>query len=132
MTRKHIFIHLFLVLIGLVLLAGGMMGWLDEYWSGMGGAIIAVGALRSIRIFRYHSNEDYRSKTDRTNRDERNKFLSTKAWAWAGYLFVLIAGVASILLKIAGQETLMMAASGSLCLLITLYWLSFLVLSRKY
>ena len=55
-----------------------------------------------------------------------------KAWSWSGYLFVMIAAAASIGLKVAGQDQLSIAAGGSVCLLITLYWVSYLFLSRKY
>ena len=64
--------------------------------------------------------------------DERNRFLTGKAWAWAGYLFVLISGVATIALKIAGQDQWSLACSYALCLLLVLYWGSYLVLKRKY
>ena len=47
-------------------------------------------------------------------------------------LFVMIAAVASIMLKLAGREDLMKAASGSVCLIIILYWVSYVVLKGKY
>ena len=65
-------------------------------------------------------------------KDERNHFIRNKAWAWAGYLFVMIMAVATIVFKIVGQETLMMAASSSVCLVLTLFWVSYLILKRKY
>jgi len=132
MSKKHVFKSLFWVLLGSVLLICGCLELLDSYWSGMGGAFLAVGILQLIRIFRYESNEEYRSKVERSNKDERNKFISGKAWAWAGYLFVLIAAVGSILLKFAGREDLMQMAAGSACLIMVLYWLSYLYLQKKY
>ena len=39
---------------------------------------------------------------------------------------------ATIALKLAGREDLMMMASGSVCLMILLYWGSYLVLRRKF
>ena len=120
------------VVLGAVLLALGIMEVVDEFWSGMGGALIVVGILQVVRFFRYRNNEEYRQKAEIANKDERNHFIRNKAWAWSGYLFVLISAVATIALKIAGQDTLSFAASMALCLLLVLYWISFLVLSKKY
>ena len=64
--------------------------------------------------------------------DERNKYIRLKAWSWAGYLFVMIAAVGSIVFKLMGREDLMMMASGCVCLMICFYWVSFLLLRRKY
>ena len=132
MSNKRMFLSLFWILLGAALLICGSAGLLDEYWSGMGGGLLGVGIVQTIRNFRYRSNADYRDKIDRANKDERNKFLSTKAWSWAGYFFVMIAAVSSILLKIAGRDDLMQMAAGSVCLILVLYWLCFLYLRRKY
>ena len=120
------------VVLGAVLLALGIMEVVDEFWSGMGGALIVVGILQVVRFFRYRNSEEYRERAEIANKDERNQFIRNKAWAWSGYLFVLISAVATIALKIAGQDTLSFAASMALCLLLVLYWVSFLVLSKKY
>lgn len=64
--------------------------------------------------------------------DERNHFIRNKAWAWAGYLFVLIAAVCSIAFKLLGQELLSMAAGFAVSILVLLYWVCYLVLKKKY
>lgn len=120
------------VVLGAVLFALGMLEMVDEFWSGMGGALVVVGVLQIVRFFLYRNNEEYREKAEVAAKDERNHYLRNKAWAWSGYLFVLIAAVAVIAFKIAGQDTLSFAASMAMCLLLVLYWVSFLVLSKKY
>ncbi len=120
------------IVIGLALLAGYFANLVDEFWSGMGAALIVVGVLFLIRQIRYKTNETYRDSVDVEVNDERNKYLSMKAWSWAGYLFVILAAVAAIVLKILGQEELVYIASGSVCLIVVLYWLSYVVLRRKY
>ena len=120
------------VVLGAVLLTLGIMEVVDEFWSGMGGALIVVGILQVVRFFRYRNSEEYRERAEIASKDERNQFIRNKAWAWSGYLFVLIAAVATIAFKVAGQDTLSFAASMALCLLLVLYWVSFLILSRKY
>ena len=65
-------------------------------------------------------------------KDERNAFLRNKAWAWAGYLFVLFSAVASIVLKIVGHDILSMGASWAVCLIILFYWGAYMILRKKY
>ena len=64
--------------------------------------------------------------------DERNRFIRNKAWAWAGYLFVIITAVAVIVLHAMGQEQLGRMAACAECLLLVLYWISYLILRKKY
>ena len=120
------------ILIGIVLNVLCHFHVVDEFWSGMGVSLGVIGVLRLIGQIRYRTNSEYKEQTDTKNSDERNRFLRNKAWAWAGYLFVLICGVSVIVLKIMGRDDLMLMASYSVCLLIVLYWLSYLVLSKKY
>lgn len=129
---RRMYLSIFWVLLGAALFICSALGMVDSYWSGMGGGFLAVGIIQLIRHIRYRKNEEYREAVDVAVSDERNRFLTGKAWAWAGYLFVLISGVATIALKIAGQDQWSLAASFALCLLLVLYWGSYLVLKRKY
>ena len=129
---RRMYLSLFWILVGAALFVCGAMEWIDSYWSGMGGGFLAVGILQTVRHIRYRKNEDYREKVDVASNDERNRFLTGKAWAWAGYLFVLVSGVATIALKVMGQDQWSLAASYALCQLLVLYWGSYLVLKRKY
>ncbi|MBE6964392.1 MAG: hypothetical protein E7443_07405 [Ruminococcaceae bacterium] len=129
---NRIFLSIFWIVLGIVLCACHFAGLIEEYWSGMGFAFIVVGILQVVRQIRYRTNKDYQEKFDTEVHDERNHFLRNKAWAWAGYLFVLIAAVSAIVFKLLDMETCMMMASGSVCLLMVLYWVSFLILRKKY
>ena len=131
-TRYPLPMALLWLVLGSVLILCGIFEVVDSYWSGMGGGLLGAGIVQLIRSLRYKSDPEYQAKADRANKDERNKFLAAQAWSWAGYLFVMIAAVGSILFKLADREDLMMLSSGSVCLILILYWLSWLYLSRKY
>ena len=120
------------MILGVVLMVLGTREIVDSYWSGMGGGLIGVGVVRAIRMLRYSKDEAYRESVEIEETDERNRFIRNKAWACAGYLFVLMAAVASIGFKLLGQELLSMAAGLAVCMLCLLYWGSFLVLKKKY
>jgi len=126
------FISIFWIILGSILCACHAFRLIEEYWSSMGFALIIVGILQVIRQIRYRTNKEYQEKMDIEAEDERNKFIANKAWAWAGYLFVLIAASATIVFKLIDREDLMMLASGSVCLIMVLYWGSYMYLKKKY
>ncbi len=132
MKERKYWISIIYIIIGVILIGLGCFEIVDEFWSGMGSALLVIGALQLIRRYRFNKNEAYREKIEIEEKDERNHFIRNKAWAWAGYLYVMIMAVATIVFKIAGQETLSMAASGGVCLVLILFWVSYLILKRKY
>ena len=132
MNGKRIAAQILCAMLGGVLLVLGCFEVVDSFWSGMGTALMVVGALRLIRAYRFTKDASYREKVEIETGDERNRYLRGKAWAWAGYLFILIAAVAVIALKVAGQELLSMAASGAMCLMLVLYWGAYFLLRKKY
>ena len=130
-TRRMILPVIYIAL-GILLWGLGFAEVVDEFWSGMGGALLIVGVLRIVRIIRFEKDESYREKAEIEASDERNQFIRNKAWAWTGYLFILIAASLVIILKIIGQELLSYAASMAVCLMLILYWISFWILKKKY
>lgn len=120
------------LILGAVLVVLSIAGVTDEFWSGMGSALLVVGAARLLRSHRLKKNASYREKMEIAETDERLHFIRNKAWAWAGYLFILIGAVSVILFKILGQELLSLAVSGAVCLMLVLYWMCFLILKKKY
>ena len=130
--ERRIVAYVLYIVLGAVLVGLGILEILDSFWSGMGGALIVVGAIRIVQMVRYSKDKGYQEKMDTALKDERNQFIRNKAWAWSGYMFVIIAAVATIVFRLMGQELLSMAASFAICILLVLYWVSYVVLNRKY
>ena len=126
-----IFAIIWLVL-GLPLIGLSIAGLVDSFWSGMGSALVVIGACRLLRAHRLNKNEEYREKMETYATDERIHFLRTKAWSWAGYLFIICSAISVIVFKILGQDLLSQAASWSVCLMLVLYWVSYFILKKKY
>ena len=135
-TNRNIIIRAVLAALYFIIGAGiGIYGEfvpIDSYWSGLGVALVVVGALQMIRIIRYNTSPKYKEETDTAVQDERNRFIRNKAWAWTGYLFIFAAAIATIVFKLLGQETLMFFCSGSVCLILVIYWISYFILNNKY
>ena len=130
--NKRIYLSIFWILIGAVLFGLGNFDIIDSFWGGMGSGLIAVGIVQTARWVRYRSNSEFREKFDRSANDERNRFLSNKAWAWAGYISVLTGAVGVIVFKVMGKDELSLFCSMAVCLLLVLYWVCYFVLNRKY
>ena len=130
--ETRILVSILWVILGGILVGLSFAGITDEYWSGMGSALLTVGILQLLRWNRLRKNAAYREKMEIAENDERNHFIRGKAWAWAGYLFILIAAVASIVLRVLHQDVLSLAASYAVCLMLILYWVSYMVLRKKY
>lgn len=131
-NKKTIIISIIYIIIGLCLIILSLFNHLDSYWSGMGGALTAVGSIRIIHHYRYNNNKTFRENYNIELNDERNKFIKHKAWCYAGYLFVLIAAFFSFVFKLFNHDLLSIISGLSVCIIITLYWISYLILKKKY
>ena len=131
MKKKDI-IGVIWLLLGIVLTVLSCLETLDEFWSGMGAALLVIGVVRLLRGYRLSKSETYREAREVAETDERFHFIRNKAWAWAGYLFIIICALGTIVLRLLGQDLLSLVCSGAVCLMLVLFWISFFVLKKKY
>ena len=131
MDKKNIY-PIVLIAAGLTLFGLGFAEIVDEFWSGMGSALLVMGIIRLLRFYRLKKNKSYQEKVETAVTDERNQFIRMKAWSWAGYLFSIVSALGTIIFKILGQDLLCQVASGAVCLMLVLYWISYFVLKKKY
>ena len=132
MKKKDIILGLVWLLLGIVMTVLCYLETLDEFWSGMGSALMVIGIVRLLRGYRLSKSETYREKREVIETDERFHFIRNKAWAWAGYLFIIICALSTIVFKVLGQDLLCVAFGGAVCLLLVLFWVFFFILKRKY
>lgn len=129
---KRIILSITWGVIGTILICLGVAEKIDAFWSGAGSGLLVVCIMQLLRFYRINKDEEYREKKEIELRDERNRFIRNKAWAWSGYLFVMISSVSCIVFKLIGQDLLSIATSGSACLVLVLFWVSYAILKRKY
>lgn len=129
---RKVVISMIWLVIGIPLMILGLMEVVDEFWNGMGFSLAIIGTLQLLKNHRFQKNEVYREKVEIAENDERNHFIRGKAWAWSGYLFIIISGVLSIVFKVIGQDLLCLVSCYAVCLIMVLYWFSYMVLKRKY
>ena len=132
-NNKRLALSIFWMVLGIVLIILNMTDVLDQsIYSGMGSVLTVVGFFQAMRNLRYRKDKDYREKIDTELGDERNSFLRMKSWAWTGYIVVLAEGIGVVIAMITGQELLCRVLSWSVCLIVGVYWITYMVLSRKY
>ena len=120
------------IVLGAALIIVSKLFDLDSVWLGMGGALVAVGLLQLILGLRYKTDERYREKVDVEATDERNAFIRSQAWVWAGTGFVIVGGVLTVVFLLLGKQELSTIPGFAVSILVLLYWLSYLVLKKKY
>ena len=125
-NNRRLALSIFWAVLGVVLIVLSVTEVLDS------SLYAAVGILQCIRNVRYRKDTEYREKIDIELKDERNRYLRMKSWAWAGYIVVLAEGVGVVVAMVLGKETVQLILSCSVCLLLCAYWISYLVLNRKY
>ena len=132
MNNKRFIASIVEIILGFALWICSAIGMIDSYWGGMGGGLMGVGIVFLIRSIRYKRDPEYKEEYDVEMNDERNKYIRLKAWSWAGYLYMMLAAVGSIVFKLVGREDLMFFCSGSVCLVLVLYCISYVVVKNKY
>ena len=131
MDKKNVY-PIILLVAGLALTGLGFAEIVDEFWSGMGSALLVMGVIRLLRFYRLQKNDEYREKMETAVTDERNHFIRMKAWSWAGYLFIICSAVSVIVFKLLGNDLLSQFCGYAVCLMLVLYWVSYFVLKKKY
>ena len=131
-NNKRLTLSVFWVLLGTALTVLSAKEVLDSQYSSMGTVFIVIGAMQVIRNIRYRKDPEYRERINTEFSDERNSFIRMKSWSWAGYIVVLVESVGVVVAMILGERTVQMLLSYSVCLILCVYWITYLVLSRKY
>ena len=132
-NNKKLALSIFWVVLGVVLVGLSVAEILESsLYSGMGGALIAIGIFQIIRNVKYRTDASYREKVDTEYNDERNSFLRMKSWAWTGYIIVMAQAIGVIIAMVLGQEIIQMVLSYSVCAILVVYWITYVILSRKY
>ena len=132
-SKRHLLLSVFWIILGLAFTALAVTGTVEiDVLSGLGGGLIAVGVLQLIRNLRYRKDPAYREKVDTETGDERYRFIRMKSWSWAGCVVIAAEGIGTVAARLMGQDTVSDVLSYCVCLLLCAYWISFLIISRKY
>lgn len=134
---KKLKIRLYLA-IGYVVLGIGMIlafniiGAENEFLSFWGLALVVIGITRMRNYFLITKNEETIKKQEIAESDERNITISEKAKSISFIVYIIATGLAVIVLQLMNNTALAATLSYTVCFLILIYWISYLIIRRKY
>ena len=100
---------------------------------GMFGTMLAVIALKNIRKnLAYLKNDEKLRKEEIIENDERNISIVNRARSLSFIIFVVILSVLGTVLYALGKADIATLVFEGLCALVIIYWICYIVISRKY
>ena len=101
------------------------------FLSSFGFALLVIGFanLRRYRLIT-KSEETIRSR-EIAETDERNIFIAHKARSAAFILYTVLTCTAVIVLELLNQTELAMILSGTICVLLVIYWVSYWIIRKR-
>lgn len=129
---RNIIINTVYIVVGIVLVTLTLTNKIANIFLGLGSGLIGAGAVLLFRAIKYHTNQEYKEQIDTENNDERNRYISMKAWSWAGYLFIIICAVIALVCVIMSQIVYSQIALCAVATITLLYYISYLVIRKKY
>ena len=131
--KKRLCYAIAYLLLGIALNLTAFLTKSDNYFlSGFGSCLIVLGLVRILRHKRLLSSDQAVKKQEIAETDERNLMLAEKARSWAFTAYIILVGIAVIVLSLASLHEIAQPLSYSICLLAALYWIFFYVLRKKY
>lgn len=132
-NNRKLALSIFWVVLGAVLIGLSVAEIIDPtLYSAMGAALAVIGVLQIRRNLKYRKDPEYREKIDIEMGDERLTNLRMRSWAWTGYATVLAAAVGSLIAMALGQEVVQTVLGYTVCFVLVVYWISYLILNKKY
>lgn len=130
-NNRRIFLNIFWIVLGTILIITSKMEMIGDIYIGFGGGLIGVGVVQLFRNIKYRTNKEYKEQVDVEIGDERNRYIRMKAWSWTGYFSVIILGLITIICMVFSQMLYMKISSYALCIVLMLYWVSYVIIKRK-
>ena len=121
------------ILLGLVLVAVDLMGQTDNYfYASFGFALIIMGLLRIFRHRKITVDEKSMRQQELTESDERTRMIAERAKSWTFTLSVTISGVIVLVLSLLGYHDESLPFAWRVCGMVTVYWICYLIIRKKY
>ena len=102
----------------------------NEFLSYCGFALLVIGIARTRNYFLITKNEESITKKQIAETDERNISIANRAKSVAFYVYVLLSCVAVIALELFEKTELATFVSATVCVLIIIYWVSYLIINK--
>ncbi len=130
--KTRLWVALIYVALGIIMTVGGTVTKTDNSFISSFGLILAVmGVVRMRNYLIITKNEERIKKQEIMETDERNVSIVNKARSITFTAYVLLLGVAVIVLSLLNMREIAVWISYSIFLLIIIYWISYFIIRKK-
>lgn len=121
------------ILLGLVLVAVDLMGQTDNYfYASFGFTLVIMGLLRIFRHRKITVDERSIRQQELTESDERTRMIAERARSWTFSLTVTLSGAIVLVLNLLGYHDESLPFAWLVCGMVTVYWICYLIIRKKY
>ena len=131
--KQRLIRNLFCLLFGIALIAAAFVTQKEnQFLSSFGCALAAIGIAQGLRNIRLMRNPEACKRREIAESDERNIMLANKAKSWAFSLYMILIGAAVLVLSLMEKHEIAAILGYTVCILIGLYYVCYLILKKKY
>lgn len=131
--QKRLYFAIGYCILGLVMVGISYFnGFTNNFLFPFGVAMMVCGVIRVTKYFKITRNQETIHKMELAEKDERYLMIANKARSWAFCLYIMIAGVAVIIMNLLGKSEAALPYAWSICALVAIYWGSWMILKKKY
>ena len=129
--KLRLYLAIGYIVLGVILIIlFNLKGAENSYLSSMGFALIVVGIVRIRNHIIITKNEESIRKQKIAETDERNIAIANKAKSLSFMIYIFMACIAVIVLEILNKTQWVSVISGMVCLLLVIYWVTYLIVRK--
>lgn len=129
--KLRLYLAIGYIVLGVILIIlFNLKGAENSYLSSMGLALIVVGIVRIRNHIIITKNEESIQKQKIAETDERNIAIANKAKSLSFMIYIFMACIAVIVLEILNKTQWVSVISGMVCLLLVIYWVTYLIVRK--
>lgn len=120
------------LIFGLCLIACALIFKTENYFvSSFGFALFIIGAARVRNYFIITRSEENIRRQKTAESDERNIEISRRAKSLTFLVYIILSGIAVIVLSFMGKNDVAAFISYPVCAMIVIYWISWFIYNKK-
>lgn len=130
--KIRLFIAISYIILGVFMtLAFSIIKTESSFLSSFGFALIIIGIARTRNYFLITKNEETIKKQQILETDERNIAISNKAKSISFFVYLIFSCVSVILFEILNKTEIATIISGTVCIMLLIYWVSYFIISKN-
>ena len=131
--KQRLYVAVGYCVLGIILIAAAVINRFENmFLSSYGLALLVLGILRIVQNRRITKSAQSMHRREVAESDERTRFLSDRAKSWTFSYSIIACGIIVIVLSLLGYHEQAQPFSWFVCAMITLYWIFYLIASKKY